>query len=487
MSSQTPYQPQATTNGTHHARPGGDRRDIAAGPGSSMPPVIESDPSVSDELAALFLGEAGEPGEGTPRTQSVVENKPLLEGHRPRLTLLVLGNLPVFAGAWASQYARTRARTLGRPLGLLSLSDESARLEVFGSAGPGSMLANDLERALAHLAHLGADLIVRLPESEAGWIAGVSAIDGLAVLTGADDPAIVAAYQSLKSITQDMPRGGEEGHCPQVRVVVAGCEEPRAGESAGKLTQAAERFLGLKVGVEPAIARIDAGVSLELYHGSRPAWADVPDMLAGFVGKAHTEPVVRTAPASVIQSPPKAEPHAPAHQSQEHETEPVTVAWEAGTPIEPRPSPAVAQPAAGTGREPAGVEPSGRGRDRSRSAGSPMPRGIQRLDAVCPYAREVGIGVDAGGVPHVVAWAQDSDSASPAVRDLVVASSWLRDHAELVACLVGRPLRADTSVRHLVLADARGALGLAQGELRLHVGVAEGDADGPREILVDLN
>lgn len=484
-----PLGPDATTNGTHAPRPRApwdDHGALANGARGDLPPGFDAHASVPDALAALFLGDLGQgadPGtdDGTGQAQtahargqasSQAEAKPLGTGHRPELTLLVLGNLPVYAGAWASQYARSRAKASGRPLGLLSLSDESARLEVFGGVGPGSMLADRLDRALAHVAHLGADLIVRLPESEAGWIAGQCGAGHLAILTGADDPAIVAAYQSLKAIIQDLPGGAMQSHRLRVLVTIAGCPEPRAGESAAKLTLAAERFLGLPVGVEPAIAQIDAGVSMELYHGAAPAWADVPDLLAAARANASERRAERRAEPSPAPAPPVA--------TRPPQPEPVAIAGGAGETLEPRRAPAPA-PALAKGPIADANGPIAADTDR------PMPKGVQPLEVTCPYARSVGLGVDAQGVPHAIAWANDSESAPPAVRDLVVASSWLRDHAELVACLVGRPLRADTSVRHLVLADGRGALALAQGDLRVHVSAAHPSQEGRGVVVIDLN
>jgi len=110
-----------------------------------------------------------------------------------------------------------------------------------------------------------------------------------------------------------------------------------------------------------------------------------------------------------------------------------------------------------------------------------MPVGLRPIEVACPYANAVGLAVDHEGVLHAVAWAQDAGASSSAVRDLVVASSWLRDHADLVAVILGKRLAGEPSVRHLVLAHGRGALGLAQGELRVHVSVPGSGA------LVDLN
>lgn len=400
-------------------------------------------------MAALFLGGHEPDGPELPRTQA--ELKPQGRSPRPSLSLLVLGNLPVYAAGWATQYARDRHRASGRPLGLLTLGDEAARLELFGAVDIDVSPQRELAAAMTSLARTGGDLLVRLPEAEAGWIGGECGAASMTILTGADDPAIVGAYRSLKAIAQDLPA---ETPGPAMRVALAGCDEPIAGEAGAKLAQAAERFLGLSVDREPPVRRIDAGASLELFHGRPPAWADVPDLLALF-----------TSPRR---------PH-----------EPIEVRHGSGEHFEPRRSPL-----------PIGFEAEGADMHAARASDdkakpiSPatkampleqLPEGLEPVDVACPYARRVGLAVDGAGVLHAVAWARDTDSASAAVRDLVVASSWLRDHAELVAVIIGRPLSGLPSVRHLVLGEARGALGLAQGDLRLHVSVPCAG------VLVDLN
>ncbi|NRA58259.1 MAG: hypothetical protein HRU13_09135, partial [Phycisphaerales bacterium] len=230
---------------------------------------------VSDELAALFLGDANlEPNadptaqvsEEPPRSSSDLEPKPVRAhggqgGRTPSIALVVLGNLPVFAGAWASQLARDRQKQLGRPLGLLTVNEESARLEVFGVSGRPIVEAPQLGAALEELANLDADLLVRLPEAEAGWIGANEHVTNITLLTGADDPAIVAAYRSLKAIVQDLP---SDADVPGVRVAIAGSEPAVAGEASNKLAQASSRFLGLPVEAEAPVAQIPTQVVL---HG----------------------------------------------------------------------------------------------------------------------------------------------------------------------------------------------------------------------------
>lgn len=444
MSSQSPSTPAHSSNGVLHH---GGRGDT---PGRYA--HADSPEGVSDELAALFLGEqddARAPVE--PKTQ--VELKPIGENHRPVVSLLVLGNLPVFAGAWASQYARDRQKASGRPLALLTIGDEAARLELYGAIGDVSP-ASDLSRALKGVARAGADLVVRLPEAEAGWIAGESRVASMTILTGADDPAIVGAYRSFKAIVQDLPG---EGMTPAMRVAVAGCDEPLAGEAGTKLAQAAERFLGLTVNREPPVRQIDAGASTELYHGLPPAWADVPDLLAHFVEQERGAGEVQVRAGSGDEFQPR------------RSGPPVGFMAEG---VEPPAMRVVEKDDAGPVASRAYRDDAGR---------KPLPAGLTAVDVACPYARGVGMAVDDKGVLHAVAWAGDSESASGAVRDLVVASSWLRDHVELIAVIMGRRLAGEPSVRHLVLREARGALGLAQGDLRVHVSVPHADA------VVDLN
>ncbi|MGD1917256.1 MAG: hypothetical protein ACFCBV_13865 [Phycisphaerales bacterium] len=421
---------------------------------------------VSDELAALFLGDAtaepnaepnAQPSEESPRSSSDLEPKPVRAhggqgGRTPSIALVVLGNLPVFAGAWASQLARDRQKQLGRPLGLLTVNEESARLEVFGVSGRPIVEAPQLGAALEELANLDADLLVRLPEAEAGWIGANEHVTNITLLTGADDPAIVAAYRSLKAIVQDLP---SDADVPGVRVAIAGSEPAVAGEASNKLAQASSRFLGLPVDAEAPVAQIDAGTSAELFHGLPPAWADLPDLLSRFASQPRSTPEVQSAPVSHATIEPRSQ-------------QPQPIGFEAqGAPSLAMPSEEPAEPTAKQATLP--------------ESGDAIPSGLTRVDVKCPYANRVGIAVDGDGVLHAVAWADDANACSSAVRDLVVASSWLRDHAELIAVLLGKPLSDDPAERHLVLTQGRGALGLAQGELKVHVSVPDSAT------LVDLN
>lgn len=418
----------------------------------------DSPEGVSDDLAALFLGVEDQAEQDTPATQ--VELKPASGAGKPALSLLVLGNLPVHAAGWASQYARDRHRDTGRPIGLLTLGDDAARLEVFGAASLRGESESDLERAVQQLARLDADLIVRLPEAEAGWIGGECDAASMTILAGADDPAIVRAYQSIKSISQDLP---PDAAGPTMRFSVAGSPTAVAAEAAGKLAQAAERFLGLRIEAESPVLRIDAGDSTELYHGQSPAWADVPDLL-GRALERHESAGVETRPGAGDQF--------------ERRRKPVPAGFDAegGEIIH-------AKPTKKTVTDTVDQHPSDdmRSQTETKAHALTLPEGLETIEVSCPYAHEVKLAVDGAGVLHAVAWAADSERASAAVRDLVVASSWLRDHAELVAVVLGRRLSGLPSVRHLVMDDARGALGLAQGELRLHVQAPNAP------VLIDLN
>jgi hypothetical protein len=445
MSNQPPTTPFTQSNGTH--------RPFRVADQSGRYARADTPEGVSDELAALFLGgvdEGARSPDEAPATQA--ELKPVGGSHRPTLSLLVLGNLPVFAAAWAGQYARDRQRDSGRPLALLSLGEEAARLEVLGHAGAQASRGADLGRALADVGRMGADLVVRLPEAEAGWIGGECGAASMTILTGADDPAIVGAYQSFKAIAQDLP---SDAAGPAMRVAVAGCDEPIAADAGAKLADATERFLGFSVGREPPVRRIDAGASVEVYHGEPVAWADVPDLLARYSNRTEaTGPIEVWSSAGEGFEPRRVAP--PAGFDAEG------AALHAGKPLNP------------TGGKP-GPAP------QAKADPNPLPEGLELVDVACPYARGVRVAVDGEGTLHAVAWAADSEAASLAVRDLVVASSWLRDHAELVAVIMGRPFSGLPSVRHLVLREGRGALGLAQGDLRVHV-VAPGAS-----VLVDLN
>ncbi|MEO1007946.1 MAG: hypothetical protein AAFX79_05230 [Planctomycetota bacterium] len=398
-------------------------------PSIRPPAAADAHDDVSDELASLFLGEHDA------ATHDHHEDDGAPDDADAAIELLVLGNLPVFAGAWASQYARERSVASNRPIALLSLDDDEGRLDLFGLDADAS---NEplrshaaLPDALRDARRRGASLVVRLPASEASWLAAERASASVTVLTGADDPAIVGAYRTLKAISQDL----ESGDGPAMRTVIAGSEDADAGRAGEKLRAAAMRFLGLEVEVGAPLQRIDAGRSAELYCGPKPEWADVLDVIEAF----------REIPEITRPPVPPANTEAADHDTPE--------------------------PAAVVAEECESMNGRARPIRTGDAASLAAALDLEAIDIDCPYARSVVLAVDARGTIHAVGRADDAEDAASAIRDLVIASSWLRDHTELVACAIGRPLQPKPCERHVVLRDARGALALAQGELRVHAAI----------------
>ena len=91
-----------------------------------------------DALADLFLGPTPAPSrvaQGSHPTLRL-ETAPIsddeddaeeLAGESPLVEGLVLGHLPVLGGAWVRQYAATRARELGGPVGFIRLGPGAGR------------------------------------------------------------------------------------------------------------------------------------------------------------------------------------------------------------------------------------------------------------------------------------------------------------------------------------------------------------------------
>jgi len=426
-------------------------------------PISASSAGDSDELAALFLGEEGASDPACRPSDTPTHHDAAMPGgphgggaqHRaphtePAVDLIVLGNLPVYAGAWASQYARDRASG-GRVVGLLALHEEEASVAVHPAEAANDVQNQSLADAVAMVGRLGGDLLVRLPAAESAWVAAEGDVRRLTVLCGADDPAIVGAYRTLKGIAQDLPNGLEI----ELAVAIAGSPSEAAAAAGEKLRAAAERFLGLELTIERPLERVDLGRSRQVFTGQAPAWAQTCDLLDRFragsleAAAAHGGPGLTEGAHPAAPTAAQAAAEAP---SQADRQDPIPT----------------------TGPD------SGDGRGSLAS----MLEGLQPLEVTCPYARGVELATDASGGLHAVALAGGTRDAATGVRDLVVVSSWLRDHTDLLACAIGRPLRAGACERHLVLEDAKGALSLAQGDLRVHVAVMR---DGRPVAVCDLN
>ena len=184
---------------------------------------------------------------------------------RPR-TVLLVGNLPMMSGLWLSQFADREARDSG-PVCLLRMERDAVQVDVFRTGGvrpairPQATLAEAL-RAVAPL--VGAWFIV--PPTPVG-VSIPDATEEIVVLTGADEPAVVAAYTLVKDSVERMrarpsragsARAALPGSAPRVSVAVLGADDETCRGVSNTLDRTMRAFLKVELPVRGGLQRVAA-------------------------------------------------------------------------------------------------------------------------------------------------------------------------------------------------------------------------------------
>ena len=213
-----------------------------------------------------------------------------------RIEAVLLGHLPVYAAAWAGQYARTRAAQLGGPVALLRVTGQWVRVELTGLPSDATARfaeTGDLIAAIAtatgngrgQAAALG--VLLCATASDEQRLVSAPAVQDITLLTGADEASTVAAYRVIKNIAHNQitqsntaqNAAAKSADCrPGFRLVVAGCEQPAATAIWRRLADAARTFLGLELELAGSMPQISgAQSSTVLYDG--PLTDSIADML----------------------------------------------------------------------------------------------------------------------------------------------------------------------------------------------------------------
>lgn len=306
------------------------------GPAQSPTQHIEiNDPEVrkiADSLADLFLGPAAQ-SHGSTRAPSRSAAESLRAGDRaggdtlgtargshgprestpaarptaslPRIEMLVLGHLPVLAGAWLTQYAAQAAQALGQPVALARLEPGGLSIDVFGlPSGVASKRHDSLEDALKSAQHMVGAWLLRVDELAEAGVAESPAIASITLLSGVSESSIVAAYRALKSIAQRAAgrAGSQDRDEPaDLRIALLGASEQRAREASARIRKAAATFLGRPVGVVVCAEKMGLTGMRSLYRGRYEG--DPASLLTLIQNRANsTEPLGRRSPARELDS-----------------------------------------------------------------------------------------------------------------------------------------------------------------------------------------
>lgn len=421
-----------------------------------------------DALAELFLG--GESPAKHPLSARV-EPKPVAPPADPPLRLagldgedeeptasatippraivdaVILGSLPVYASAWILQHARCESLRAGRPVALVRVLSGECAVDVVGlapDAAPKRPFAT-LEDALAFVGAECARVLLRTGETSEHDLASHASVGAITILTGVDDPALVAAYRTIKAIHA----------CEKpVRVATMGAPSEDARRAYDKIARAAASFLETPVEFAGNVEKIEPAPSVCLHRGvSRSSIATILDAVA-------TEPM-----------PPGADEPAPVAQS------PVIAA---PLPAQPPPLPALDTPKDNT-TPPQPAE--------STPRPEPVPlasrvKGLAPTPLKAPRCEGVEIAVDAAGRVHLLLAESEDAHARSGVATLLAAQAWAQTNAALLATacatILGAPVDADASpAMHLFTNDPRRVRSLLDADIRLHL-LAPVEIDGRR-------
>jgi hypothetical protein len=380
-----------------------------------------------EELAALFLTQS----EGdAPRSAGVLAP----------IEIVAAGNLPLMGTLWLSQYAEWCARAQG-PVALIRLDAEPPTIEVFHpeerpEGRPSNLTAWLQQERIARW-------IVK-PGPNDTWAQTLrEAVDRVAILTGADEAAVVAAYRLVKDIAEASPADAEP---PALSVVVVGAETERVREVVEKLNRTATSFLGVHLPLAAAIQRIDA-----------------VDAVGPWIFESATSmhDCVREAQSIRSKTPRSVGGRASPRKAP------------AANEAEPSPSRRVA-----LAPKPAEPRPEMRAEARPRIEAAPKRTLCSHLSALealpvrCPGVDEVEIAVDGRGRLHVLAREQDAVAA-------LKVQAWIGSHRAILTRAFPAFKSADDAVIHLFGETPARLIPLMGTPWKVHL-LAPVDVDGAR-------
>ena len=197
-------------------------------------------------LAALFTTGNGGEGQAARTTDG-----PTLGA----VTTVLVGNLPVMAGLWTTQFADAVARIAG-PTALVRFERDDVTIELLRAdgrqvppAGPAAV-----SRWLPRAASTVRRWLICVP-AETSPAEVLAAGQEILLMTGADEAAVTGAYLRLKYLADEGVNAGTP--IERVGLVIVGATVEQAAHAAARLGDAARSFLGVDVETVACLPRIE--------------------------------------------------------------------------------------------------------------------------------------------------------------------------------------------------------------------------------------
>ncbi|CAG0954958.1 hypothetical protein PHYC_00411 [Phycisphaerales bacterium] len=362
----------------------------------------------------------------------------------PTIEGLILGHLPVLGSAWVTQYAKFIAERDRSAVAILRLQGGQAWIDLVmprgadrrmhSRIGSGTGVSNaELSTVISEVAGETAHWLVRVDETGEPDLVRTAGLSALAMLTGADDPAVLASYRTIKNLCEGL---GED--VPTFRIAVMGAEDEKAAAAEAKLSKAAAVFLskGIETGIR--VGKIGACATVAMHRAETSL--TLPALL-GMVRGAYSRSAAE-----------------PAQEA----------------PVEPGATPE--QPVKG------GVAGAGPASTMDSAVAGQL--GLAMLATACPYVASVRLACAPDGSLHLIALADPTPES--AVRDLLGAAAWADHHSVLLESVHPNHLKGIEKAGptlHMLTDDPKSCRNLLDTGVRVHFAMR---VDG-RWVVKDLN
>jgi hypothetical protein len=375
----------------------------------------------------------------------------------PHVEALILGHLPVLAGAWVGQYAKHVAASTHEPVALLRVQEGQVSLDLVSPIGTAARAhsrvgaltmdpgATSLEDAIAAARRDASRWLIRVDEVHETDLIFTPGVQSVTLLTGADDAAVVSSYRTLKQLSRHLADQSATRDADELtlNIAILGADDARALQAEAKLREGARTFLATPLGPAAKVGKIGPGSTTTLYRG------------------AATNSAAQTLAAAlaILQDSPQ---HASRHTAQPAAPQ-SAVAMRASEPARGAFAPEFA----------------------TSKVSAPQPStlplaplvGLTPADVTCPYAANVELAWGPEGGLHLLAM---HDPNRDPIRDLLAAASWANDHKALLTRLA--PCACPPAfgpTLHLLTRDLPSARALLDTAIRVHVLVELKTAAGP--------
>jgi hypothetical protein len=422
-------------------------------------------------LTALFTSGGGSPSRPTsadgPRVGEV--------------TVVLVGNLPVMAGLWTTQFADEVARAHG-PTALVRFEREDLTLELLRADGrqvppPGAgAVAGWLPRAAAGLRRWVACVPAEAPPVDA-----VIGAERVVLLMGADEAAVTGSYLRLKQLSDECTNRGHP--LSKVGIAIAGASPEQADQAYARLGDAVRSFLGIETDLAarlPRIERVESSARATYPASECPAAAEfLQSLRRAREAAARRFDDTAEAPAPIpIDASVHAKPAAPKVSAP---AAPPSAVPTPGAPVVAAASPAAVTAAPAAASVPPAIPAVAAAANVALPARLvPLLRGLRPLGLECPAVPEIELALDDELRLHVVGRADQ-------LARVRAAHAWATAHRELLG-LAFADLRGGFEIRErIVLDDARQAVALHGTGVLLDVVVRAETPSGPVQVVLPLN